>query len=151
MSRKLGIAAPMLAGLLGCATARPAPAPVPAGSASSVATSLESIAGQYALVTIDGHALPYPSTAGDATRSATWPVLDGTLSLRANGTFHMETTYNTAAGGTEKNSYQFTGTCFNSGREFRMIWDGGGQTAFAVRGDTLVLKNEGRAFSYVRR
>lgn len=152
MSWRLGIAAPLFVGLLGCATARPAVSPAPAASASSAAASLETIAGEYSLVAIDGHALPYPSaSAGVASRSTSWPVLTGSLSLHPNGTFHVETTYNTDPPGSEKSSYGFTGTCFGSAGEFTMVWDGGGQTALAVRGDTVLLKNEGRAFSYIRR
>ena len=151
MSWRLGIAVPVLAGALGCATARPETAPEATGAAAIPAASLATVAGEYTLVNINGHTLPYPSADGsDAARSTSWPVLGGTLSLRANGTFHMATTYNTGASDAEKNSYQFTGTCYSSGPEFTMVWDGGGQTAFAVRGDTVVLKNEGRAFSYVR-
>ena len=151
MSWRLGFAAPMLVGLLGCATARPAPSPAPAASGSITAATLETIAGEYVLATIDGHKLPYPSAAaGDAARSSSWPVVAGTLSLHPNGTFHMETTYNTDAPGTEKSSYRFTGTCFGGDAGFTMVWDGGGETALAIRGDTVVLKNEGRAFAYVR-
>lgn len=148
---RLGIAAPILVGLVGCAPARPVSSPAPAASASTAAVSLESLAGEYSLVAIDGHALPYPQASGDASRSTSWPVLDGALSLRSNGTFHIETTYNTDASGKEKNSYELTGTCFDGGGSFRMVWDGGGQTQFVMHRDTLVLDNEGRAFSYVRR
>lgn len=152
MSWKLGIATPVLACMLGCATAQPSPGPAPAASASSAGASLESIAGDYSLIRIDGHALPYPQPGtGQTTRSASWPVLSGSLSLRTNGTFHVETTYNSDVSGAQNNSYQFTGTCYNNEGQFNMVWDGGGETALAARGDTLVLNNEGRAFSYVRR
>ena len=155
MSWKLGIAAPMIVWVLGCATAQPTPSPTPAASAASAPTatvSLEAIAGEYTLFAIDGHALPYPpATSSDASRSSSWPVLAGTLSLRPNGTFRVETTYNTSPAGTEKNAYQFTGTCFGNGAAFSMVWDGGGETALTARSDTIVVKNEGRAFSYVRR
>lgn len=152
MSWRLGIAAPMLLGVLGCATARPAAAPVPAASSAVPALSLESIAGDYTLIAIDGHRLPYALAAhGDAARAEAWPVLAGTLSLRPNGTFRVETTYNSNMTGSDKSTYQFSGTCFGSEGEFRMVWDGGGQTAIAVRGDTILVKNEGNAFSYLRR
>ncbi|HTI65386.1 MAG TPA: hypothetical protein VL524_17815 [Gemmatimonadaceae bacterium] len=152
MSWRLGIAAPMLLGVLGCATARPAAAPVPAASSAVPALSLESIAGDYTLIAIDGHRLPYALTAhGDAARAEAWPVLAGTLALRPNGTFRVETTYNSNMTGGDKSTYQFSGTCFGSEGEFRMVWDGGGQTAIAVRGDTILVKNEGNAFSYLRR
>jgi hypothetical protein len=152
MSWRLGIAAPMLLGVLGCATARPAAAPVPAASSAVPALSLESIAGDYTLIAIDGHRLPYALTAhGDAARAEAWPVLAGTLALRPNGTFRVETTYNSNMTGSDKSTYQFSGTCFGSEGEFRMVWDGGGQTAIAVRGDTILVKNEGNAFSYLRR
>lgn len=152
MSWRLGIAAPMLLGVLGCATARPAAAPVPAASSAVPALSLESIAGDYTLIAIDGHRLPYALAAhGDAARAEAWPVLAGTLALRPNGTFRVETTYNSNMTGSDKSTYQFSGTCFGSEGEFRMVWDGGGQTAIAVRGDTILVKNEGNAFSYLRR
>lgn len=152
MSWRLGVAVPLILAMVGCATARPAPAPTPAGTSSSAAGSLESIAGDYSLVAIDGHALPYPNaTSSEATKSSSWPVLGGTLSLRTNGTFHIETTYSTGPAGTDKNAYQFTGTCFGNGAAFTMVWDGGGETPLAARGDTIVIKNEGRAYSYVRR
>jgi hypothetical protein len=142
----------MLLGVLGCATARPAAAPVPAASSAVPALSLESIAGDYTLIAIDGHRLPYALAAhGDAARAEAWPVLAGTLSLRPNGTFRVETTYNSNMTGSDKSTYQFSGTCFGSEGEFRMVWDGGGQTAIAVRGDTILVKNEGNAFSYLRR
>lgn len=152
MSWRLGIAAPMLVGVLGCATSRPAAGPVPAASSAIPALSLESIAGEYTLIAIDGHRLPYALTAhGDAARADAWPVLAGALSLRPNGTFRVETTYNTNMASSDKSTYQFSGTCFGSEGEFRMVWDGGGQTAIAVRGDTILVKNEGNAFSYLRR
>lgn len=152
MSWRLGIAAPMLMGVLGCASARPGPAPFPAASSARPATSLESLAGEYTLIAIDGHRLPYAPTAhGDAARAEVWPVVAGALLLRSNGTFGVETTYNTNMSGGDKSTYQFSGTCFGSDGGFRMVWDGGGQTAIAVRGDTILVKNEGKAFSYLRR
>lgn len=152
MSWRLGIAAPVFVAMIGCATAQPTPSTTPAGTASSVTASLESIAGQYSLATIDGHALPYPKATGsEATKSSSWPVMGGTLLLRTNGTFHIETTYNTGPASTDKNAYQFTGTCFGNGPAFKMVWDGGGETPLTVRGDTIVIDNEGRSFSYVRR
>jgi hypothetical protein len=73
----------------------------------------------------------------------------GTLLLRPDGTFRLETSYATSADGAR--SFAFKGTCFSVGSSFRMVWEGGGQTALSVRRDTLVVNNEGTLFSYLRR
>jgi hypothetical protein len=148
---KFGLAASTLACIVGCSAARPTSEPTPNASAAASPVSLESIAGQYRLVKIDGHALPYaPSKKGDAANAEAWTVVGGALLVRSNGTFQVETNYDTKGADLNNSSYTFSGTCFTAGTVVRMVWDGGGQTDLRLRGDTVVVNNQGTAFSYLR-
>ncbi|HSQ30296.1 MAG TPA: hypothetical protein VLN49_10625 [Gemmatimonadaceae bacterium] len=149
---KIGLAASTLACMVGCSAARPTSEPTPNASAAATPLSLESIAGQYQLVAIDGQALPVaPAKKGDAATTASWTVVGGTLLVRSNGTFQVETNYDTKGDTRDNSSYKFSGTCFSAGTVVRMVWDGGGQTDLRLRGDTVVVDNQGTAFSYLRR
>ena len=107
--------------------------------------------GQYRLVAIDGHALPFaPAKKGDAANTESWTVVGGALVVRPNGTFQVETNYDTKGADLNNSKYTFSGTCFTAGSVVRMVWDGGGQTDLRVRGDTVVVNNQGTAFSYRR-
>jgi hypothetical protein len=153
MVRRIGVATAvlaMLASLLGCATSQSST--VRAGaSPASAPPSVEALVGQYALVAVDGHALPYaPRVRGGSAGAPAWPVVSGSLALNLNGTFRLETSYDASTDGGRK-SFQFGGTCYTSNDEVRMVWDGGGLTNLKARGDTLLLDNDGTAYSYVRR
>jgi hypothetical protein len=76
---------------------------------------------------------------------------DHGLVVRTNGTFQVETNYDTKGDTRDNSSYKFSGTCFSAGTVVRMVWDGGGQTDLRLRGDTIVVNNQGTAFSYLRR
>lgn|SRR5512146_1620361 len=148
---KIGLAASTLACVVGCSAARPSSEPTPTASAAASPLSLESIAGQYQLVAIDGRALPVaPAKKGDAANTESWTVVGGTLLVRPNGTFQVETNYDTKGDTRDNSSYKFSGTCFTAGTVVRMVWDGGGQTDLRLRGDTVVVNNQGTAFSYLR-
>lgn len=148
---KLGLAASTLACMVGCSPARPTSEPTPSAATAGGTLSLESIAGQYRLVAIDGHALPFaPAKKGDAANTESWTVVGGALLVRSNGTFQVETNYDTKGADLNNSSYKFSGTCFTAGSVVRMVWDGGGQTDLRMRGDTLVVNNQGTAFSYLR-
>ena len=148
---KIGLAASTLACVVGCSAARPSSEPTPTASAAASPLSLESIAGQYQLVAIDGRALPVaPAKKGDAANTESWTVVGGTLLVRPNGTFQVETNYDTKGDTRDNSSYKFSGTCFTAGSVVRMVWDGGGQTDLRLRGDTVVVNNQGTAFSYLR-
>jgi hypothetical protein len=136
MSLKVSVAALVLAGVLGCASggttntpsgAAPAPAPV----------SLATLAGEYALVSIDGHAVPYAPSA----------VKSGSFVVSSTGTFHLETIYDRG----ELGEYSASGTCYTEGEEVKMAWDGGGLTNLALRGDTVLLKREKTLYAYLRK
>ncbi len=148
---KFGLAASALACIVGCSAARPTSEPTPNASAAASPVSLESIAGQYRLMAIDGHALPFaPAKKGDAAKTEAWTVVGGALLVRSNGTFQVETNYDTKGADLNNSSYTFSGTCFTAGSVVRMVWDGGGQTDLRLRGDTVVVNNQGTAFSYLR-
>ena len=148
---KIGLAASTLACVVGCSAARPSSEPTPTASAAASPLSLESIAGQYQLVAIDGRALPVaPAKKGDAANTESWTVVGGTLLVRPNGTFQVETNYDTKGDTRDNSSYKFSGTCFTAGTVVRMVWDGGGQTDLRLRGDTVVVNNQGTAFSSLR-
>jgi len=149
---KFGLAASALACMVGCSPARPTSEPTPSASTAGGTLSLETIAGQYRLVAIDGHALPFaPAKKGDAANTESWTVVGGALLVRPNGTFQVETNYDTKGVDLNNSSYTFSGTCFSAGSVVRMVWDGGGQTDLRLRGDTVVVNNQGTAFSYLRR
>lgn len=136
MSWKVSGTALVLACALGCTSARttnpststsPAPAPV----------SLATLVGEYTLVSIDGHALPYAPSA----------VKSGSFIVNANGTFHLETVYDRA----ELGGSSASGTCYTEGDDVKMAWDGGGLTNLSLRGDTVTLKREKTLYSYLRK
>jgi hypothetical protein len=133
----------MTAFLIGCAGNPPASSkPGP-----STASTLEAIAGSYGLVTIDGLAIPTAPTAQGGAQSS-WPVVAGTLQVTSKGTFVMETSYETRAENTQ--TFSFAGSCFSVGNGFKMVWDGGGETALSARGDTLVVNKDGALYAYLR-
>ena len=149
MSTRPVIAAAALALLFGCAggTSRSSRTPGPALQAAP--HTLSSIAGDYRLVAVDGKAIPFaqPPRARE-TDASSWPVVAGKLVLRPDGTFLMETTYDTNADGAR--SFAFKGSCFGAGEAFSMVWDGGGQTPLTIRGDTVVINKQNTLFAYLR-
>jgi len=98
--------------------------------------------GTYSLVSIDGNELPYtPSHAGGAPQ-----VLSSTLTLNADGTFHMSMSYGTESGNPV--SREFNGTYTREDSSFRLQWEGAGVTTGTLEGDTLTIDNEGLLFAY---
>jgi hypothetical protein len=130
--------------ILGCATNKATTAGT-LGAPAAAPVSIATMAGDYALVTVDGHALPFTlrSAAGTSAR----PIVAGSFALKNDGTFRLQTAYGaeTAASATA------TGTCYTEGDEVKMVWDGGGLTNIALRGDTVVLKREGAQYGYLRK
>ena len=148
MSTRPVIAAAALALLVGCAGGTSQSSRTSGPAPQSSPHTLASIAGDYRLVAVDGKAIPFaqPSRARDAADA--WPVVAGKLVLRPDGTFLMETTYDTNADGAR--SFAFKGSCFGAGDAFSMVWDGGGQTPLTIRGDTVVISKQNTRFSYLR-
>jgi hypothetical protein len=116
--------------------------------------SVDRIAGTYALVAIDGRAVPvapvHPNTPPNAPPAP--EVVASTLRVNANGEFTMDMSYRmTRDGAVRSFDNHFSGTCAPSGETFRMRWDGAGTTRLTPRGDTLLLNNEGMIFAYVKK
>lgn len=111
---------------------------------------LYAIAGSYALIAVDEHALPYSLPAKDAGLLPT-QVVNGTLNLAVNGTFALSTTYRSFDDqGERKFDGQFTGACARDGDNYRLFWEGGGETAVKVSGDTLTVNRDGALFRYLK-
>lgn len=158
MWAKLAVAAAAVATLAGCnggtvggtrpTASGPAPAVVTQTGASTV---LAAVASSYALVAIDGHALPYAKVSSDAQAPAATQVIGGTLDLHADGTFTMSTKYRaTEASGVRLFDGQFGGACAPYGDGFRLYWNGGGETALTASGDTVTVDNNGTLFRYLK-
>lgn len=109
--------------------------------------------GTYSLVSIDGHPLPYapvhPATPAGAPPP---PVVAGSiLTISADSTFTLSMSYRMTRQGAEQVfDRTFTGTYVWEGSGYRFMWVNAGQTPVTLRGDTLVLNNEGMLFAYHR-
>lgn len=117
-----------------------------------MSNGLAGVASTYTLVAVDDHALPYSRTdRNDATTTPT-QVVSGTLDLKADGTFTMSTTYRAVdEQGERLFDGRFNGACAPDGDNYRLYWNGGGETALTVSGDTLTVNNDGTRYKYLRR
>lgn len=148
MLKRAVVPAVMFAFALGCVNATVSSS-TPASAPASQPPTIQDIAGKFGLVAIDGHALPFvPGSQGRAGGKSAWPVVAGSLSLTPNGTFHIETSYDTTGA---VSSFEYSGTCYRAESNFRMVWSDGSLTDLTLRGDTLLLQKEGSLFSYLRR
>lgn len=146
MFSRLGGSALALAALVACSSNK-----VSSGSASvtpaAAPLTLSSVVGEYALVSVDGRALPYTPRAAAGTTVR--PVVSGTFLLNANGTFRLQTVYGPSNGGTSTPAV-VSGACYTEGDEVKMMWDEGGSTNMTMKGDTVTLKREGAVYAYLR-
>jgi hypothetical protein len=131
--------------LSGC---RPSEAPRPATSAPSPATAdttkLLDIAGSYALVSINGTALPFTVThEGPGIQ-----VTSGTFTIRPDGTCASVVAFVTPSG--QAQSREVSATYTRDGTRLTMQWQGAGVTNGTVEGDTFTMDNEGQRFLYRR-
>ncbi len=111
------------------------------------------IAGTYELINVDGHALPYtlvePGRPADAPPPPT--IVGGTFTVNADTTFQHVMRFKVTRGGAERVvENPGRGTYARDGDRYLFTWQGAGQTAVTLRGDTLTMENEGTRFSYVR-
>jgi hypothetical protein len=138
-------------GAVGSATRPVASAPAPATmTQTGTSNGLAAVASKYTLVAIDGHVLPYARANKDAAAVRT-EVVSGTLDLQPDGTFAMSTKYRAVeANGERVFDGKFNGACAPDGDGFRLYWNGGGETALTVSGDTATVDNNGTLFRYVR-
>ncbi len=125
----------------------------PEAASQTVLQDPPALPGTYSLVSIDGHPLPYapvhPATPADAPPP---PVVVGSIfTISADSTFTLSMSYRTTRQGTEQVfDRTFTGTYVLEGSGYRFTWVNAGQTPVRLRGDTLVLNNEGMLFAYHR-
>jgi hypothetical protein len=133
----------------------------PGGSAAAPAPAVATQSGQsgvfgdaattYALVSVDGHTLPYARASGDAGLVPA-VILSGSLLLQANGVFSMTTTYReTLAQGERVYEGKMTGACAPNADGFRMFSDDESEAQLSVSGDTAVVTSNRMVFQYLRR
>jgi len=155
----LALAAVVLSTVVGCTGAvgagarSSASAPAPATvTQTGVSNGLAGVASVYALAAIDGHALPYARVYTKDPAASVTQVVSGTLDLKPDGTFSMSTKYRAVeAQGERLFDGQFNGACAPDGDGYRLYWNGGGETALSVSGDTAIVNNDGILFRYLRR
>ena len=157
MLARLAFAVTAVAALTGCAgggAARPivgAPAPAAAPQAG-VSSGVSAVASSYTLVSVDGHALPYARVDAKSETPSTTQIVSGTLDLRPDGTFTMSTQYRAVEQqGDRRFDGKASGACAPDGDAYRLYWDGGGETALTMSGNTVTVNNDGILFRYVRR
>lgn len=156
---RLALAAAVATTLVGCSgstggtAARPTNAPAPATvTQSGVSNGLAAVASAYTLFAVDGHALPFASQRAKGTDAPLTEIVSGTLNLERDGTFALSTTYRAAEGsGQRLFDGKFTGACAPAGDGFRLYWEGGGETALTMKGDTVSVNNNGVVYRYLRR
>ena len=118
---------------------------------TGTSNGLYAIAGTYGLFAVDDHALPYSLPSKDAGLMPT-QVVSGVLTLNVNGAFVLSTTYRTLDDqGERRFDGQFNGACARDGDDYRLFWEGGGETPVKASGDTLVIDREGVLFRYLKR
>jgi hypothetical protein len=118
---------------------------------TGTSNGLYAIAGTYGLFAIDDHALPYSLPSKDAGLMPT-QVVSGVLTLNVNGAFALSTTYRTLdEQGERRFDGQFNGACARDGDDYRLFWEGGGETAVKASGDTLIIDRDGVMFRYLKR
>jgi len=122
-------------------------------SGEPVGQDQPALPGTYALVSIDGHQLPYmPTPPGRPADAPPTPVVVGsTLTIKGDSTFQQIMNFRITWEGTERfGDRNFSGTYLQEGSGYVFQWTNAGQTRVTLRGDTLVLNNEGMLFTYHR-
>jgi hypothetical protein len=99
-------------------------------------------AGQYALVSVDGKAVP----ASVSHDGATLEVRSGTFTIKRDGTCSTKTVFVPPSG--SEVSREVTATYTLDGSKLTMKWEGAGITTGTVEGKTFTMINEGMSFVY---
>jgi hypothetical protein len=156
---RLLLGSTIVATVAGCSVGMPRPTTAaiePGRSTTTVvqtgtSNGLYDIAGSYGLAAVDNHALPYSLPAKDPGLSPT-QVVSGMLTVNVNGTFALSTTYRSLDDqGERRFDGQFNGACARDGDAYRLFWEGGGESAVKVSGDTLTVDRDGAQFRYLKR
>jgi len=132
--RRLG-AVLAVAAMCGCGGGGDAAGPTTVATASEVGT--------YVLVTLNGRSLP--TTIPEAGTSI--EVISGSLTLAADRTVRVSTTYRSAAGAAASTS-EVSGTYSLQGSTLTFSYSNGGRNTATLSGATLQMLNEGVTWLY---
>jgi len=125
----------------------------PEAAGGPVPQDRPALPGTYALVSIDGHPIPYaPIHPGRPADAPPPPVVIGSIfTIKADSTFQQSMSYRVTREGTgQVLERSFSGTYVQEGSGYVFTWVNAGRTPVTLRGDTLVLNNEGMLFAYYR-
>jgi hypothetical protein len=127
----------------GCGHRATPPQPPPATqSAPAEVAKPQDISGTYALVTINGSALPYTMTHEPPGVRVT----SGTFTFSADGTCGSKMAFVLPSGEAMEREVRATWT--RDGAKLTMVWQGAGTTLGTIAGDTFTMDNEGQLFAY---
>jgi hypothetical protein len=99
------------------------------------------IAGNYTLLTIDGHPLPHSPASHAATL-----VRSGVFTITPHGECGSTIQFDSPAGGSV--TREVTATFTREGNRLHMKWKGAGRTIGEIQGDAFTMTNEGVVFGY---
>ncbi len=99
-------------------------------------------AGVYTLFTVDGSELPATVSHGDAKIM----LHSGTFIINADKTCVSKTVFGSPSG--DKVTRQVKGAYTQNGSTLNVKWQGAGVTQVTIKGDTLIMSNEGMMFIY---
>lgn len=125
----------MALGLTGCKDSTPARPSADSGGTAQ-------IAGEYALVSVDGKPVPCVVSHEGADVN----MKSGVFTITADGTCRSVSTFSVASYPDVHRVVDATYT--RAGTELTMRWKGAGMTTGAVKGDTFTMNNEGMIFIY---
>ena len=100
------------------------------------------IAGEYALISVDGK--PVPTEVSH--EGATLQVRSGTFTINADGTCGTQTIFIPPSG--EEVKRDVTATYTRDGSTLEMTWKGAGKTVGTIQGNTFTMDNEGIIFIF---
>ena len=102
-------------------------------------------AGTYNLIAVDGQAVPQKIATGEE-------VVDGTLVLKADGSFEMKTSLRTQMSSTQPLSFQrqAAGTYTTTEIGVQLAWRNGVETSGAFFGRTLRIYHDGVEYLYLK-
>lgn len=120
----------------------PGPATRTPSPAATDAVTPPEISGTYALVSINGKALPFTVThEGPGIQ-----VTSGSFTIRPDGTCTSVVAFLLPSG--QPQSREVGATYTREGPRLTMQWQGAGVTFGSVEGDTFTMDNEGQVFLY---
>jgi hypothetical protein len=119
--------------------------PACGGNNTTTGATTAAEVGTYALVSLNGRALPTSIPEG----STQIEVISGTLTLGSGGTVRTSTTYRSSPGATPVTN-EVSGTYTMQGSTLSFSYTNGGRTTATLNGNTLQMVNEGVVWLYQR-